>query len=597
MTIKAMSSGGCCCGGCLVIPWDSHSRTSAIQPMQQHCCSCVPKLLCLTLRVPDDANYSTRNYTALVPYSCEGVAPAGQAPVIYQGVIDIDGEVLHFEFFFEIDDYGDCSFCWKSPDLYSTGCRLIDHDEEFEDPYCETPCAMKTEACCNFGGVWHVAEGSWDFDLIVEPAHTLDLARKIDCAGCQCVCQCARVTVFKRTPEIFSYVGGSEISCAKLTWLEAEHCDGKLTLRGYTPVQWYNGEWGVALTGKAGTILDGIQINAGTEVPPSCHVSASILLADELEHVIEADEYGIVDVEYVFDTFTSSKALNVTWVGRTYDENASVEAYAWNWETDEFESLGAPVDGRPTTTTLDRSGKWRLEPEHTGEEEPDRGFVKIKLIAENATQLVTNRLTIESPDCCKLKLVPPSNVTLTSEPEEFSLLYPNNCPNPTAAWEVSDDDGNEYMIAFECAWCGTSGGTPKPGGCCPSIPVPRVLTATVETECEAECGFTMPIDSGITGSIWENSVAKIYCGWSFSIRVSCAFNEYGEPEWGIVAEGAGGCTFNTGGGHTGPTAQLVEESCDPFYLRFEGEFKHGIGCCDGSSPIIFSIPMTITITE
>lgn len=92
-------AGSCCCDGCHVQPADravtyGDSRTD-IQPMQQYCCSCIPREVCVTVATED----SSESRSVLFRRDCTAVPGR---PVLYSGTVPFGGQDIDLEFLFVV---------------------------------------------------------------------------------------------------------------------------------------------------------------------------------------------------------------------------------------------------------------------------------------------------------------------------------------------------------------------------------------------------------------------------------------------------------------------------------------------------------------
>jgi len=498
-----------------------------------------------------------------------------------------------------------CWLTWDIPALGISGERLMDHEELHDaGPYCEEPCQEKTAACCDFGGEWLDVANPYGnaVSIRIAKAPLISLRDEIGCGCCSCICKCACLSVYTRNNNevdggTFTGATNSGLRCSELVVVEATACDGRVVIPSSGSVTWEESTSGfqVVLKGKESTALDSYFVDTGTEVTPTCDVHFLLLGADSEVHEITGAS-GSVVARYIFDTKTPQPASRFAWAGWSEGEDSSIQFEAWNWTTGEWDSVGAPVEGRPPGYSIPRYVLYDLDAEHTGTG-ANEGFVRLRVTGTNADRVINDMIRIDSPNSCKLHMVPPDGVgtiTGTIDPVEFGEL--NDCPVPSrgAQWAFTDTTNNyDYIVNWECSICNDGCGTQAAGGCCAGSPVAGVLLAEVVLGCAGGSGcdsaFYIPLIRPFTGSIWTGVISR--CGHdNVTMTLTCQSDGVGGQEWLVNFSGIGSCSFSG-------TAPGNAEDCPPLDLTFSGNYASGIGCCGTGGGAIVTIPITINITE
>lgn len=201
----------CCCNGCYERPIDRALPVRAIQPMQQNCCACIPKQVCVTL-----ACYgATEGLGGTKLFTRDCTAVEGD-PTLWSGDFPFGGDIIDLEFRFKVVD-GVCYFCLTSSTLGIYGetpddCHVIDAEQRATPNFfCqrlhinEQPAEWTiANPLCASGSVV-VSIGSADNTAIEGRRRCLDVyGNELEdshpirnlCGGCGCICECACITVF-----------------------------------------------------------------------------------------------------------------------------------------------------------------------------------------------------------------------------------------------------------------------------------------------------------------------------------------------------------------------------------------------------------------
>lgn len=212
MTSKGTHSGKCCCGECAEVPLDTDELWRTFDRLQQYCCACVPKKVCVTF--VSDYDGSTDTVVLELQQPCVDGSTEEYHPM-YSGTINTSVQSVDIEFSFRPDEYAEtCHFCLKSEALgieydclevtgavrneicFSCG-RLCCEDEGGDglpDPY--------QEACENLE--WNVpisdaAPGGGTIYLCPADYVRIPPCGKCvpHCVGCGCICGVACITVIE----------------------------------------------------------------------------------------------------------------------------------------------------------------------------------------------------------------------------------------------------------------------------------------------------------------------------------------------------------------------------------------------------------------
>lgn len=558
---KGSSCGSCCCGGCWSPPHDSEAATSEIIAVQQYCCKCIPRFLCVSIL--DSYGSSSFFFTRTCSTGSGGA-------VQFVGNVAIDNQSASMTIGLEVVD-SLCYLKWNVSSLSLNGQSLIDHTQQASDYQCKY--GMKTKACVEFGGEWDLGSGR---TLTISIPNSLDIFNLIKCAGCKCMCRCLCMSIWKiPNGGSLQLIGSNELVCAELIKTPYDDCGITGFYEGDYKAVWSSSGWSVELKGGNEIVPYSRTIVAGTEQPYSpCTIGGALFYSDEYEHEITSAS-NTSSVIYEFDS-EDRKGLSLKWIGRSHNEDSYVVFEAYDWTSSTWITLGS-VSGRPSTTTLDTFFNSNLEAKYTGTG-VNQGIIKIKLTSLNSLSLHSNLLRIITDRCCELELIPPDSVTPTSTISKVNLSQEGNCPSPFKFWNFFDTNGDEWYITIECSWCGDSCGSVSTG-CCPRT-IPKTLFAEITMGCSGCAGTTtvVPIIS-TTSAVWDGSV--YFCGQLLEVSFSCN----GSNQWVITVD-YGVCTY------TGTSSSV---SCDPFNVDFSGNLGGGIGCCPGTSDSSTSI--TITVLE
>jgi len=569
MVSKGTQGGGCCCGGCHSKPYDPALPTTAFQPVTAKCCSCIPKAICITADVPGEDTLYRASFSA-----CEGAYDTEGEPILYTGSFEMFGQDGTIVIRFVINDEDDyCYLKYEYDALGVSDTILIDH----ADPSLTECDGRHSKQCCEFEFSFDVPATAYGpaFTLAIQPSPVIVVSQNTKCSGCSCLCRDACFGVYTRTSEDFTYRGDSEIVTGLLTEISAPGCNGGPTQVYGTDIIWERTDgWIVKVPGVIELPVSDHTVNSGTEETPVCSIAKLLWSSDGNTHSFTG---GDSSVTYDFSA-NDQVGIMVKWQGLMHDENAVVEFFAWNWDTEEWDSLGTET-GREDTATIVKAVQFPLESYHTD----DDGQIQIKIETDGASEIHHDMLRILLDRCCVLELVPPYGVEMTyaSHPFRRSLEYPNGCPNPAFYWEFTDGT-TDYLINWGCSWCGDQCGSTV-GGCC-NRPIPRVLAADITMGCTSCPEVTVMLfeDAG-SGNIW-NGTAE-HCGGTLTVVLTCG----GDGVFHILVTGLGGCSFDE---------DCDTVVCNPIQLEWSGNFDNGIGCCGGTeTPPSTSTGILITVTE
>ena len=563
---KGVGGAGCCCGGCRSVPNDREAATTEIQPIQQYCCRCIPKIICIAVT----SGYGTQYQ--VVERICGG-SPTDGAPIQYATTVIIDGVSRVFNVRLTVRDE-QCYITWDIPDLDLEGERLIDPNE-LADPYsCNH--GMNAAACAEFGGTWEIEDQ--DLTIVISEPPTLDLKDLVECGGCSCICRCVCFSIYSRSSEgIFTLVGSNDVVCGEVSRTDVVGCEDPEFDIGPWYANWTSHGWNLRLGDKLEHWIATATVVAGTaESTGVCSVSAATWKGDEHEHVINGS-----DSQVIYDWELSYRiAKSLKWVGRSHDETSSILFEAWDWVTTDWITIGT-VDGRPDATDINRAFTALLDPDYTGTG-IDEGKVRVRLTLLYGTSMRTNMIRLVTHECCKWTLTPPDTVEFASPPAEVLFTGTNSCPDPSGFWEMTDTSGTDWFVTVGCSWCGSTCGTVATS-CCPR-PIGNVLFAEVDLDCPTCAATTVvvPLTSDGTGSVWSGEATV--CGTPLLVTLSCSGGG-----WSITVSGAGACSFS---------GLASSTSCDPLLLEFNGDFAGGIGCC-GPFPAdpVTSASISIAVIE
>ena len=578
MTEKGINAGKCCCPGCRVLPYNSSLATAALQATQSLCCYCIPIAICAVADVA-----GAIDPTSAIFFACEGATLDDDRPVLYAGNMRIYGEDVTVRFGFRTDESGYCYFWYSIVEWSESAEVLIDHTDESIDAGCIAS-GRTTTQCCDFLFSWTVPITAYGaaFTLNVAPATVMEVASAINCRGCSCICEKACFSVYTRTSEDFTYSGSNEVVTATIETRSEAGCDGgPTTIYGYDIVWERTDGWSTKIKGTPEVPVSSHVVNSGTEVTLPCSIAPLTWYADDKVHTVT----GGGEVDYHFTLDEGEVANQLKWIGRSEDETSTITFSAYNWTTTSWDVLTTKA-GYPTTTDINRGLTEALTVDHTKPDAPNLGRVSIRVSATDGVTLITDMIRIVHSQCCAMTLIPASGITPTylAQPLKRVLEYPNACPGPSLYWEFTDGT-TDYLVNWDCAWCGTQCGTSIPP-CC-NKPIPKFLTATVTLPSCTTCSD--PIEVLLirepAGSIWGGT-AGICAEDPVTITLSCGGSP---PEWNISFGGVGSCTF---------TDVATAATCDPLLIEFSGANDTGLGCCGpNESPFITTTPITIDVTE
>jgi hypothetical protein len=194
----------CCCDGCHDRP-SQNLGTTNLQPMQQRCCACIPRQLCVRVTYPDDSFVNTI-------IDCGGCNVDASDTKIYCGQVFINGESVLIEIHFTINDDGDCYMCIVSEPLGMDGTIPGDCHGAID----ATERAAPTCFCREMAAEWpiyttSIGDGEHSTaTLSTFAADNQSLKRAIDCGGCNCICRCACITVATESG------AGTEQTCVEI---------------------------------------------------------------------------------------------------------------------------------------------------------------------------------------------------------------------------------------------------------------------------------------------------------------------------------------------------------------------------------------------
>ena len=565
---KGTGQGGCCCGGCRTPPVDPRAGVGAMQTIieaQQYCCRCIPKQVCIAVESYDGI------FQYLVPKGCGDATYEGD-PIQYQTNIMIDGEEYRLNIRLSVIDE-QCYITWDIPDLDLTGSRLIDPEEQSAEGVCRH--GMTAKACSEFGGEWSVLSPA--FTLTISEPPSLSLKDLVECAGCDCLCECLCVSVYSRnsTTGIFTLIGSNEVVCGTLSKEPVSGCGDSTFYDTPYLVSWESSGWTISLGDQYDRQIQDYILISGTEsVTSPCTVRDATWIGDGRTHSVEGEEIQVIynwGVEHRI-------AKSIKWNGRSYDENSTVKFEAWNWDTSTWVQI-AIIKGRPVTTDINRGMLTNLDAVYTGTG-GDEGMVKIRLTVIDGTELHTDIIRLTTSECCSFTLIPPIDVVFEDPIPRIPLTGTNACPSPTPFWNITDNYGTEWFISATCSWCGGTCGSVATG-CCPR-PIGNTLFAEITVDCPtcAPLTFVVPLSSGGTGALWSGSADV--CGLTFEVNFSCT-----GTAWHISVDN-GPCIFS---------GDATSTDCETFTVSFGGILGGGLGCCGSTGDPFISPSISITVIE
>ena len=559
---KGAGQGGCCCGGCRTPPTDPRPGVLEVEKIQQYCCRCIPKNVCVSVVSGDTTTQR------LVSRGCS-TSPYEGDPIQYTTTVIVEGVSRTINFRFSVrDDL--CYLTWDIPALSLDDEMLIDHTVA-SDPYACSH-GMNSASCAEFGGTWEVL--SPPLTITISDPPTLDLKDMIECAGCGCICKCMCISIWSQDPEegLLTRVVSNEIVCGELTRYDVSGCGDSTFQKTPWRANWSSGGWEISIGDQWEHPIHTSTLVSGTEsISGTCTVRDATWKGDGLEHSIEGET-----IEVIYEWSIEHRiAKRFKWVGRSYDETSVVSIQAWNWIGSEWEEI-ASVAGRPITTTINRAQAELLTSDYTGTG-ADLGIVRIRLTVTYGTELHTDLILIGVSECCAMELTAPYPIELAETPERIILNADQGCPSPEPLWQVRDVDDVLWTIAASCSWCGGTCGS-RSTDCC-ARPISRILYAEVTIGC-ATCPNPIGVilNAGVTGVIWEGTTPVIVDCTQLTIELTC-----GGSSWHIEVQ-SGACHYS---------GDSTAVDCDPLSIDFAGTLSGGIGCCPTDPFAVTSISITV----
>lgn len=557
MPSKGAGAGGCCCNGCHGVPNDNREGAGALQnvlAIQQYCCRCVPRYLCVTV---DESSFMIGRNCSTADYSGDAIIFTGSIRIGTSSyTINVRLGVL----------YEVCYLSWDIPDLEYSDSKAITHETP-ADPYVCNDGMASDDCGAGFGGTWEMPNG---MQLTISKTDALPIKDAIDCSGCDCICKCMCVSIYsKDTSGSYTVVAQNEVVCGLIVE-EVDSYEGpniKYALWEIT------GGWKIAIGGQSRWPPHTCVITSGTQTIPAYPLYSVLQFNDELYHVLS----GTVDAEYQFG-IDYRKPYWLQWVGYLQDETKTATLTIWNWLSSSWDDLFT-ITGQSSTIDVRRIKRVQLDPDaHVGTG-ADEGKVKVRVQMPDGGELHSTRLILETDQCCRASLTVPPEVP-ADPPPEIQLTGSHACPNPRLFWNFTDDDGVEWTVTTDCAWCNSQCGSVSTT-CC-ERPVPNTLFAEITIDCTcAPTTFVIPLYA-TTGSIWDGEGTM--CGSPFTVTLSC-----GSGGWHIRVEGAGACSFED---------DAFMPECEPLYLSWAGSYAGGLGCCGPSDlPHISGTTISIVVVE
>jgi len=211
----------CCCGGCFEIPADRSLVGAAqsggqepegpveMQPIQQYCCKCIPKHLCVSYHC--EASGEGASVILEPDHSCPPDKERDWK-THYKGILPVSGVAADVRFDFEVED-GKCYISLSSDELGIYGKR-VEMDAEKRCLLCATceRCDDVTVSAIEWDITSYDPECSSDGIIGIRPAAHTSIPRAPDCSGCDnpyhnigpcdnwccgchCICTCAEIAV------------------------------------------------------------------------------------------------------------------------------------------------------------------------------------------------------------------------------------------------------------------------------------------------------------------------------------------------------------------------------------------------------------------
>ncbi len=578
---KNKGNKDCCCDGChskITSGGHGEHQLRIENVLNAFCCKCIPNEICVFA-----GDYHKRLYRY-----CEAQpnGTPGNERLVYSGSILINGLDTDIEFWLK-ESNDKCYFCLKSDDLgYDASvpgdCNLIDQSDTSTDPYCEHGRDFQAiNFCQDFIASWTIdttyyGDGSSTSTTIsTTKVDNLSLDKRIGCGGnCKCICKCVCFSVYKRKPAsedpTFTFTGNTENVCGTIIDDVEKVCGGTIPAPSY--VKWERSDgWAVVLSGDGQPRLNETKAVKGTENSDSCSVSERIKkYNDGHQLIVSADSGNEIEYHQYFKVQSGEHARKINWIGKVTGSGQTLKLYFWNagdsaWDLiDTYSGTDSPTNEFRTL---------QIESKYTDA----NGNFKIKWESANVASLVQDLFRVYSGDCCKLKLVPPGDVVIDEsfgKNDPVSIDFPNDCPDPSASWNLTDYDGNEYRISYECSMCGDCVGVNGDPGCCDGQTFNRILTASISPDCYECSDFTVPLIYDGTAWTYETNshpcFGYVFVSWSPCHNLQIQLNACGPA--------------NT------PAKSSV---CEPLRDEYR-PLLGGIGCCNG---VGFSTYATVVVTE
>lgn len=185
--------------------------------MQQYCCACIPKQICVSV----ESSLSGEAVSVLFGRDCTAVSGD---PILYSGIVAIDGQRLTLEFRFQVVA-GECSICLTAltegtSEFYGpgtgtdTGCRVVNDTQRASPNYfCSKMLIDGVPAAWDLG-IYSVSIGPANniaisgrqdcldsYGNLVEDTHPI----RALCGNCGCICKCGCIIVYgdNRTASVY----------------------------------------------------------------------------------------------------------------------------------------------------------------------------------------------------------------------------------------------------------------------------------------------------------------------------------------------------------------------------------------------------------
>lgn len=573
-------SKDCCCGGCADPPRDPGLIQNAVQPLQQYCCNCIPKELCVGFSCYDEENpFITGNVTTwprrmrCAPgYEDEPTEP------YYSGRIYFNGGSADGELFFKVVD-GVCYLCLVSEDLglYRTGgTTTTDYMGSVDGTVTEVgtgPGPFETRySGTGSGSVSGGASGpiSATIDISTEVFLGATITYLINITGS------LNLTISGQwngtTSDFFNgpvtdtdpTITADSVECT----LTNQSGSATFDFSGSPPHPW-SVEFTVTIECDRPTACIEITEYDRDILCPQCEQCPDII--DDLFVVMP------LDVWPCFGHLRIRPANNVSFrrlppcdgCPRTYDSCQNCREHCG----------GCGCICKCACITISRGGLLHTE---TVCIDDDFKYTTVG-DGENFAGWVIGVNPNYENGCCELWLEATGDAIIANPDNNFPLEVPigradllNPCPRPHGEWrffEYGAEPGRDIVrVLFDCTDCG-SGCFVNAGGCCDEqIPkLPRVVNA----DCSGCCDdFSFPLIYDTIDGVWQGTSGPTdMCDHALTLRLSCN----GSPDvtgWRLTLVGAG---------QSGPCIDVsvdsdVTSACDPLNLVFSVP-ANGIGCC------------------